>query len=156
MSLDGLVGLQTVSTIAKWLAGKTRLRSDLLCVECDVKLHSLNSKRASIVLGKTLVLFVVQNHFIRHNTPHPKELRTRHARMLAKTVGVTSQKPDDFREVCVDLTAPFFTVIFAIYWILNQKKLFIPHFKRWSSQLLQPLLIGWLMFPWLIKIWLKF
>jgi len=31
-----------VSTIAKWLAGKTHLRNDLLCVEWDVKLDFLS------------------------------------------------------------------------------------------------------------------
>ena len=45
---------------------------------------------------------VSKPHFIRHNTPHPKDLRTRHARLFAKTVTVTSHKPDNVREVCCD------------------------------------------------------
>ena len=30
----------------------------------------------------------LQNHFVRHNTPHPKDLKARHAKVFGKTKDV--------------------------------------------------------------------
>jgi len=59
---------------------------------------TFTSEGQTQIYGCTLCF--AQNHFIRHNTPHPKDLRTRHAKFFNKTVAVTSQKSDNFREVC--------------------------------------------------------
>ena len=33
-------------------------------------------------------VYRLQNHFVRHNTPHPKELKARHPKVFSKTKDV--------------------------------------------------------------------
>jgi hypothetical protein len=68
------------------------------------------------------ILMSFQTSFVRHDTPHPKELRTRHSKILKKDVDghVIPHNPDREKGVRIKYCFAYCKLLFSFFYIQEE------------------------------------